>query len=158
MPTSIIKKYTDITAVLDIVYELEKEVFPSPYSKEKLMREASVKNNFTIFVAFIEDKAVGYKAGYEMTARLYYSWIGGVSPNFRNQGIAQELMDKQHREVQKFGYSSIRTHTKNTFRQMLILNIKNGFDIIGVFKSERDDLQTIMLEKDLRKSTRAFSR
>ena len=79
-----IKRYGDINAVADIVFSLEKEVFESPYSKEKLIREASVKNNLSIFVTYVDDISVGYKAGFEISSRrLYYSWIGGVSPRSR---------------------------------------------------------------------------
>jgi addiction module HigA family antidote len=92
---------------------------------------------------------VGYKIGYEMTSRLYYSWIGGVLSSMRGRGIARKLMEIQHDEIKKRGYSCIRTHTRNKYREMLVLNIKSGFDIIGVYKSDHDEKQTIMLEKVL---------
>jgi len=41
----------------------------------------------------------------------------------------------------------IRTQTRNTWRNMLILNLRNGFDIVGTFTEQGDT--TILLEKRL---------
>ena len=72
--------------VLDILETLEKEIFDKPYSREKLKREASVKNNLLILIAFDGEKACAYKAGFEISSRIFYSWIGGVLPNYRGRG------------------------------------------------------------------------
>lgn len=113
------------------------------------MREASVKNNLLILIAYQDGVACGYKAGFEQTARIFYSWIGGVHPKFRKLGIAKSLLEKQHSLIKEMDYECVRTHTENAYRNMLILNIKCGFDIIGVFKSDHYEKQTIMLEKFL---------
>jgi ribosomal protein S18 acetylase RimI-like enzyme len=74
---------------------------------------------------------------------------GGVQPAYRRQGIAQQMMDLQHSKVKSMGFRCIRTYTENKHKEMLILNIKFGFEVIGVFKSDHDDKQKIMLEKSL---------
>lgn len=40
-------------------------------------------------------------------------------------------------------------YTENQYRSMLLLNIKEGFDVIGVNKTDHDEKQTVMLEKHL---------
>jgi hypothetical protein len=84
-----------------------------------------------------------------MTSDLFYSWVGEVVPQHRNKGLALELMKKQHELVTQMGYKVIRTHTENRFRTMLILSLKYGFDVVGVFKSESNGRQIIILEIEL---------
>lgn len=104
---------------------------------------------FTV-LALKEDKIVGFKIGYEIAPKKFYSWIGGVDRDFRGQGIAAELMKRQHDWCVINGYDIIQTKTKNSFKSMLILNIKKGFDIVDVYKNTQGDLKIIM-EKKLRK-------
>ena len=56
---------------------------------------------------------------------------------------------EQHDWCIKKGYETIRTHTKNSFKSMLILNLKNGFDVIGTFTDEKGEPK-IILEKKLK--------
>lgn len=45
------------------------------------------------------------------------------------------------------GYNVIRTQTRNTWREMLILNLQNGYDVVGT-RTEQGET-TILLEKCL---------
>jgi GNAT superfamily N-acetyltransferase len=92
-------------------------------------------------------KVVGCKLGYERQPGHYYSWLGGVHPGFRGQGIAAELMRRQHAWCRQQGYRRIRTHTFNRWRAILLLNLRHGFDIIGTVQGQRG--LTIVLEKEL---------
>jgi GNAT superfamily N-acetyltransferase len=74
--------------------------------------------------------------------------MGGVSPDHRGQGIASELMRRQHEWCRNHGYKVIHTHTKNQWRAMLILNLRHGFDVIGTYADERGEPK-IILEKRL---------
>ncbi len=135
--------------IASYIFQLESAIFDDPYSKEKILRESAKKHELIVLICFDGERAVGFKIGYELTGRLFYSWLGGVDPAYRGQGIARLLMDHQHQLVSNRGYKMIRTHTQNKFREMLIFNIKYGFDISGVFKTSTDDEQTIILEKEL---------
>ena len=84
-----------------------------------------------LLVAVEGDRVVGYKFGYEERPGRFYSWLGGVEPEFRRRGIASALMHRQHRLLEKAGYREVRCHTRNRFRGMLLLSIMHGFDIIG---------------------------
>jgi len=74
---------------------------------------------------------------------------GGVVPRWRRRGIATTLMVRQHELAKNAGYSYIRTHTKNKYREMLLLNIRSGFQITGVYKSLKEVHLGVVLEKAL---------
>ncbi|MBS8263676.1 N-acetyltransferase [Mesobacillus boroniphilus] len=106
------------------------------------------KLNLLFTGACAEFKVIGYKIGYELTNEKFYSWLGGVHPEYRNLGIASTLMDIQHRYLKKEGYEAVQTKTLNKWRSMLILNIKSGFDIIETYIDSHGKLK-IVLEKEL---------
>ncbi|SHL69212.1 GNAT family N-acetyltransferase [Hymenobacter psychrotolerans] len=99
------------------------------------------------WLAFDGEGLIGCKLGYERKPGHYYSWLGGVHPDHRGQGIAAELMRRQHAWCQEQGYYRIRTQTYNRWRAMLLLNLRHGFDIIGTVQGARG--LTIVLEKEL---------
>lgn len=106
------------------------------------------KHRFLVLVAIHDQVVIGYKVGYEDRTHRFYSWVGGVDPEYRKQGIASELMRRQHVWCTLNGYSLIRTQTKNKWRNMLILNLRHGFDIVGTFTDEKGEPK-IILEKRL---------
>jgi predicted GNAT superfamily acetyltransferase len=99
-----------------------------------------------LILAAVNDNeaVVGYKIGYERKPGHYYSLLGGVHPDYRRQGIASRLMTLQHEWCKKKGYQSIQTKTKNKWRDMLILNLKHGFDIIGTYTDEKGEPKIIL--------------
>lgn len=128
---------------------LEEVVFEHrSMDKERLQYEYSTKPNVTTFLAKNDEKIVGFKVGYEQRQTKYYSWIGGVHPDYRKNGIASELMKRQHEWAKEQGYKCILTKTGNEFRNMLLLNIRFGFDVIGTFLNNRN-LVRIEMKKDL---------
>ncbi|MBD2703247.1 GNAT family N-acetyltransferase [Spirosoma sp. BT702] len=98
-------------------------------------------------LAVVGERVVGCKLGYERQPGEFYSWLGGVHPDFRGQRIASELMKRQHEWCRQHGYQTIRTQTYNQWRSMLIMNLQHGFDIVGTVQGKRG--LTIVLEKKL---------
>ena len=115
-------------------------------SPDSIEEELSARPKFLILVALDDDRVVGYKIGYQDRKTRFYSWLGGVYPEYRGQGIASELMVRQHAWCKSHGYSVVRTQTKNTWRSMLILNLRHGFDVVGTYTDERGEPK-IILEK-----------
>lgn len=76
-------------------------------------------------------RVVGFKLGYAERPRRFYSWLGGVDPDFRRRGIARRLMQEQHGWCRDAGFEVVETVTTNDFRPMLILNLHSGFDVVG---------------------------
>lgn len=92
---------------------------------------------------------VGYKLGYERSRGVFYSWLGGVHPDHRRKGIARTLMQRQHATCREAGYKAVLTETKKPWSGMLVLNLLEGFDVVGTHLNDRGDLM-VMLCKVLR--------
>jgi predicted GNAT superfamily acetyltransferase len=144
------KLYSELDdKVLNEVFDLEELVFSSPHSKTKFINELATKHNKSIFIAYKDGSPVGYKIGFERSRRIYYSWVGGVDPSFRNSGVAKKLMELQHQHALSLGYKIVCTQTDNSFKPMIILNLKSGFEIKGTIQSTGDNYMTIIMEKEL---------
>ena len=98
-------------------------------------------------LAVTDGRVVGCKIGYERKPGHFYSWLGAVHVDFRGQGIAAELMRLQHDWCFQHGYHTVRTQTYNRWRQMLLLNLRFGFDIVGTVQGKRGLM--IIMEKNL---------
>ena len=136
---------------LEQLEKLEKAIFKKDATKNdtpaRLPLGAVGRKNVLAHIAFSGDAPIAFKLGYERTYGEFYSWLGGVLPDWRRQGIAQKLLLMQHATVQSLGYQKITTKSRNQFPQMLILNIKNGFRIVGTqLRDEGKDL-SILFEK-----------
>jgi len=101
-----------------------------------------------ILIAYDDNKAVGFKVGYERDG-FFYSWMGGVLPSHRRLGIAQALSDRQEEWAKAQNYFSITFKTRNQHKAMLLFAIGNGFDIIGFEEKEDVSTNRIWLRKTL---------
>ncbi|WP_312048838.1 GNAT family N-acetyltransferase [Exiguobacterium profundum] len=111
--------------------------------KERLYRHA----NPLVLLAFSEEQLVGFKIGYEAEPYRFYSWAGGVHPDFQKHGIGRKLMDTQLEWVEAQGFHSIRTKARNTNKGVIILNLLCGYDIMGAYTEDGEP--RIMMEKQL---------
>lgn len=129
--------------------EFYRLVFENTESDKFEERILDAEDLYTV-LALHQGKIVGFKIGFRIAPKIFYSWLGGVAKHFRNLGIASKLMEKQHLWCRRNGFDLIRTKTKNEFKAMLILNIKHNFDIVNVYRNRQNELK-IVLEKDLSK-------
>jgi GNAT superfamily N-acetyltransferase len=89
------------------------------------------KSPLLILARSADNTLIACKIGYEYSDDVFYSWFGGVRPDYRKQGIAQSLMDIQHSWCKQHQFSIIRTKCQITNTIMYSLNVNNGFSIIG---------------------------
>ncbi|MFN3237211.1 MAG: GNAT family N-acetyltransferase [Pseudomonadales bacterium] len=89
--------------------------------------------DLSCFIATHDDEWCGFKCGYALTKRRYYSWFGGVVPTLRGKGIAAELMQAQHNWLQGTDYQVVETHVRQNNLAMVRANQKFGFKIVGRF-------------------------
>lgn len=141
------KSFTEMShsSLVEKIVQLHTAVFGSANDLAGRMAE---KPKLRIDLALDGEELAGYKIGYALNREQLYSWLGGVDAKYRNLGIASELMEKQHAYAKDQGYQTVQTHTKNKWRNMLLLNIKNGFDIIGTY-TDGEGEPKIILEKKL---------
>lgn len=86
---------------------------------------------------------LGFKLGYRRGPSLLYSWLGGVVPEARGQGIAARLMQAQHDWAAAQGYHWVETRTRASNNRMIIVNLTAGFRIAGVESEEAGHLVVI---------------
>ncbi|MCA3695656.1 GNAT family N-acetyltransferase [Aquidulcibacter sp.] len=79
-----------------------------------------------------QGRLIGLKLGYERNRGVFNSWIGGVAPEARGQGIASALMDAQHVWAKEAGFRGVETATRQPNRAMAILNLKAGYMVAGL--------------------------
>lgn len=86
----------------------------------------------SVFSATSGSQLVAFKAGYAMSQSKYYSWLGGVRPEFRRHGIASKLMESQHQWLQGWEYKCVETAANQENLAMCQLNLKHGFVVCGL--------------------------
>lgn len=144
-----IVEITDHETLLEYAERVE-VIYQKVFSVEALFTpELLAKKRFHLLVALKDKEVIAFKAGYERKTGHFYSWLGGASPEWRGKGIGTTLMIKQHEWCKKENYLTIQTKTMNKWKNMLILNLKHGFDIIGTYM-QADGKLKIILEKNLK--------
>jgi len=132
---------------IETVVELSCQIaeFTDPYGineyKKRLNNTAHL-----ILIAYNDSSAIGFKVGYEREG-YFYSWMGGVLSEFRNDGIAQRLANEQEAWAKQHNYPHITFKTRNRHSAMLQFALKNGFQIIGFEKRQDISENRILLRK-----------
>ncbi|MBM7706334.1 GNAT superfamily N-acetyltransferase [Chryseomicrobium aureum] len=116
---------------------------------ENMLKKLAELKQVVIQIVVLDEDVIAYKIGYPFDDQTFYSWVGGVNPKHRNKGLAQQLMNKQHIYLKKKGYKVVQTKTMNKWRSMLLLNIKNGFDIVST-SIDDNNRHKILLQKFLK--------
>jgi len=80
-----------------------------------------------VLVAECGDQLAGFKIAYALDESTLYSWIGGISPAFRRQGLGQSLLQTQENWARQHGYRTIEVKSSNRFPQMLAMLRRNGY-------------------------------
>ncbi len=92
-------------------------------------------------------EVLGFKLGFCDRPGVFYSWLGAVAEAHEGNGIGRRLMELQHQHLAENGYHLVKTGTRNQFKRMLILNLLNGFELVGV--RHKNGGPHLMLEKRL---------
>lgn len=113
-----------------VIAELAKASLGS-FDIEKFESKVKAHSHWHFVTAWDGDNPVGFKCGYAQGKTVFYSWLGGVIPEYRGLGIASRLMELQHGWCRERGYETVETRTKNQFPEMISLNLRRGFRIAG---------------------------
>ncbi|MTB49688.1 GNAT family N-acetyltransferase [Lewinella sp. W8] len=101
-----------------------------------------------VLIATVDDQPAGFKVGYQRED-YWYSWMGGVLPNFRRLGLARMLANAQDQWAGERGYTSVTFKTHNRHRGMLQFALTRGFNIIKVEPREVEEEYRIWLRRGL---------
>jgi len=84
-------------------------------------------------VALWDGELAGFKVGYQSELpEQFYSWMGGVRPEFRRKGIASALAVEQVRWAKEAGFRAVFFKTRNRFPEMIQFGIARGFMIVDL--------------------------
>lgn len=110
--------------------------------------ETCLAKNPIILLAYDGDHPIACKIGYDrFSDGSFYSWLGGVIPEYRKKGVAEKLNLKMEEMAKKAGYISLIFKTRNRFKAMLQFGLKNGYQIVG-FEEKTDPAENrIILKK-----------
>lgn len=122
--------------------------FVAPHPAEEYQKRLQGVPNL-ILVAENAGIIVGFKVGYALNEKQFYSWMGAVLPEFRQFGVAKALAIQQEEWAKVNGFTCIQFKTRNRMKAMLHFALGNGFDIIGVEPRETLGEYRILLQKML---------
>lgn len=123
--------------------------FDSPYEMNEYVKRCSGSNHLSL-IANIGNILVGFKIGYDRNKDgTFYSWMGGVIPEFRRNGVAHHLANFQESWTMKNGYFSIRLKTRKKHKSMIEFSLNRGFLINKEVPNENPNETRIIMEKQL---------
>lgn len=131
-----------------LVIDLLLPEFEQKSSKEKLAQRLKNRKSL-LLVACENDKPVAYKLGYEISSSEFYSWLGGVHPDYRKRGIATTLREVQESWAIENGYTNISVKSMNQFPAMLKLLIASGYQVTGYEDNGTAESSKIKFSKKL---------
>lgn len=137
--------------LLNNLLELNQAIpeFDNPYSLVEYQLRLSNKPMLALFIK-VEGEVAGFKLGYEQTDDRFYSWLGGVLPEFRGLGLAQQLLQVQESWAKQQGYQHIEVKTLNRFSSMLKMLISNQYQITELKQDiDNPSFNKISLQKSL---------
>lgn len=141
--------YSIQTGDIAIAVALSRHIpeFRDPYPAEVYHSRLAGKLHL-VLLARAGEEPIGFKVGYERSG-FFYSWMGGVLPAWRGQGVADALADAQEEWARRQGFDRIRLKTRNRHRAMILLAVRRGFSILSVEAQKTVDEYRIWMEKQL---------
>lgn len=137
-----------IAEAVDVSLQLPE--FLNPHREAEYEARLSAARHLILVATTSEGIPIGMKVGYQReTDGSFYSWMGGVLPAYRSQGVAKALAEVQHSWAAEAGYRIVRFKTMNKHKAMLQFALRHGFYLIGVEPREDPRYSRIWLEKEL---------
>ena len=120
--------------------------FNSPFEIKEYKKRCAGKH--LALIAEIDNQPVGFKVGYDrFNNGSFYSWMGGVLPDFRQKGVASLLADLQENWAIINGYNSILLKTRKKHKAMISFSLKHGFTITEENRMNLNEETRIWMEK-----------
>ena len=118
---------------LDLIRRLNVAIFDDDHIIKTFDRD-----DLLILVAHSEGTAVGFKLGYQLDPRSFYSAKGGVRESYRRHGIARALLYAMLDVVRDRGYDRFVYDTfPNKHPGMTVMGLDEGFRVIRAGYSPR---------------------
>ncbi len=142
----IIIKTEELQTAVDLSIQIPE--FDDPYPIE--VYSDRLKTDRLILTAYVNNEIAGFKVGYDrFQDDSFYSWMGGVLPEYRKQGVAEKLADHQEKWAKELGYKAIKLKTRKKNKAMIAFSLKRGFDITEEIPKIPEGETRIWMEKIL---------
>jgi len=128
---------------------LHNEIFRPPQQESFFQRRFLGRYNLALFFAILEERPVGFVAGFELRPSTYYAWLCGVLNDYRGAGVAGQLVEALEAWAAQHEYRYFRMECSNRHREVLSLAIDMEYDIVGVRWDHEKADQQVVLEKIL---------
>ncbi len=125
------------------------QIFPD-WNLEKLENKiTSLKENnlkMALHLCYLSREAnpkkhIGFKFGYEKDdGSVFYSWLGGVLPEYRGYKASKLLMKSQHNWCKEMVFFQVETKCRLNKVQMMAVNLKSGFEFYGTEEGKHNKL------------------
>ncbi|MFM7340630.1 MAG: GNAT family N-acetyltransferase [Bacteroidota bacterium] len=120
---------------IDELIELSLQLFDIPPNRAYFSRLHEMQSPHVLIARNMNGLIVGYKIGYALSKEVFYSWLGGIHPEYQHQGIASAMIIAQHAWCRQSNFTLIRTKTHIQNLSMYILNRNHGFHVVGFDES-----------------------
>lgn len=126
---------------LPVLARLAEQVF-GKYDPSYLLDRYPQRTGWCLFeLVDKEDVSAAFKLGHYEDDETFYSWLGGVAPQWRGAGLGRILMQAQHDWARCQGYRQVTTRTQIGNDRMAALNVAAGFEERGTIT--KDDGRTL---------------
>lgn len=110
---------------VDLIRQLNVAIF----DEERVINTFD-RDGLLMLIAFLGEKPVGFKVGYQLQKDAFYSAKGGVLPAYRRSGIARALLHVMMDHVREQGYRRFVYDTfPNKHPGMTVLGLAEGFRV-----------------------------
>jgi len=116
---------------------------------QQIIVERLIDTPSLILIAKVDAKPIGYKIGYALSKTVFYSWLGGVIPAYRKQGVATKLREQQESWALNAGYLELSVKSMNRYPAMLQLLIASGYQISAYQDNGSSAMAKICFTKNL---------
>lgn len=108
------------------------------------------REDLLMLLAWVDGEPAGFKIGYRLRAKAFYSAKGGVLPPFRRQGVARALLYAMMDRVRGWGYTMFLYDTfPNQHPGMTVLGLAEGFQVVKAGYSPQYNDYRLRFRKEL---------
>jgi GNAT superfamily N-acetyltransferase len=103
---------------------------------ETLFQERRIINrldraDLTMLIAYLNENPIGFKVGYGLDPKTFYSAKGGILEPYRRHGVARHLLYVMMDHARDLGYRRFAFDTfPNRHAGMTILGLQEGFRVV----------------------------
>ncbi|MCE9592297.1 MAG: GNAT family N-acetyltransferase [Planctomycetes bacterium] len=134
---------------LTLIADLYSQIFKPARDVEFFKRRFLGRYSGLLLVASVEGRPAGFASGFELKPGVFFSWLVGVLPDYRRQGIGSQLFEALEQWARDHEYEGVRFECHNQHRPMLHLGIAQKYDIVGIRWDSDRHANLVIFEKAL---------